>query len=92
MVLLFFTTALVLGQIIAAADTTVQFGPNGANDTFAQQDHETGVADEQGGVYLCLESNWGRPCTYHRPSLYPNYPICWTSMGLDQELPYKPLG
>ncbi|KAF2441876.1 hypothetical protein P171DRAFT_523788 [Karstenula rhodostoma CBS 690.94] len=51
------------------------------------------VREDRGGVYICLYQNWGPPCIYHRPSFFPNYPLCWTSRGLlGKEPPLTPIG
>lgn len=90
--LLYLIVILVLYHTIAAVPSAVQFAPNKRIDAIPQHIRKLNVRDERGGVHLCLTNNWAPPCTYHRPSFYPQYPLCWTSLGLDMQLPYKSLG
>ncbi|KAL5447790.1 hypothetical protein PMIN06_007336 [Paraphaeosphaeria minitans] len=90
--LLYPVVALTLCLITAGAPSTLQLLPNTHLDAIPPHVRSLNIREERSGVYICLYRNWGPPCVYHRPSFYPNYPICWTSKGcVDNQHPVAPL-
>jgi hypothetical protein len=85
------TVALVV-CFLAAGTPSPRLMPNAQFSAIPPHVRNLNTRDEPGGVYMCLYKDWGPPCVYHRPSFSPNYPICWTSIGLDMQHPFKPIG